>query len=387
MALIDKLTAIGDGFRASRGVSDKFTLDQMATMAAEPNIDVLIERSITEVNSNAKSIAPCAFYENDNLVTVNVPAATSIGEHAFSKCSNLQTIDSSAVTSIGENAFYNCSSLTELILRNEIICELNALPANLPIRRIYVPSALINLYKTEVRWQNYSKYFRALEEYTVDGTITGPLDPEKTSQEDPIVNAVLEVSKITDDTTSLDGTKYEDEEFILLRIQTTPGGVVNVTYGNLTKTINKSQTVFFGKYNGKSDSVETPSSGTVTIEGDYISIESGGYSSGKNKTKTCECITGINSFGDISNISNMAFANCTKLTGNITIPNSVLNIGLGAFEGCTGLTSVTFDNTDGWFVVENSWSDPSSIPVDVTDPVANVTLLTDTYKDYFWKRA
>lgn len=35
MALIDKITAIADGFRSSRGTTDKYTLDQMATLAAE----------------------------------------------------------------------------------------------------------------------------------------------------------------------------------------------------------------------------------------------------------------------------------------------------------------------------------------------------------------
>lgn len=36
MALTDKLTAIADGFRASRGTSPKYSLDHMAILAAEP---------------------------------------------------------------------------------------------------------------------------------------------------------------------------------------------------------------------------------------------------------------------------------------------------------------------------------------------------------------
>lgn len=36
MALIDKLKAIGDGFRSSRGTEQEFTLDEMAAMASEP---------------------------------------------------------------------------------------------------------------------------------------------------------------------------------------------------------------------------------------------------------------------------------------------------------------------------------------------------------------
>lgn len=35
MALIDKLKAIADGFRASRGTSKEYSLDEMAVLAAE----------------------------------------------------------------------------------------------------------------------------------------------------------------------------------------------------------------------------------------------------------------------------------------------------------------------------------------------------------------
>lgn len=36
MALIDKLTAIADGFRSSRGTTEPLSLEQMAVLAAEP---------------------------------------------------------------------------------------------------------------------------------------------------------------------------------------------------------------------------------------------------------------------------------------------------------------------------------------------------------------
>ena len=45
---------------------------------------------------------------------------------------------------------------------------------------IYVPFALIEQYKAATNWSTYAAQFRALEDYTVDGTITGGLDPAKT---------------------------------------------------------------------------------------------------------------------------------------------------------------------------------------------------------------
>ena len=58
MALTDKLTAIADGFRTSRGTEQKYTLDEMAVLAAEkvgggqPDCVIIFE-SITNI-----SIAP-----------------------------------------------------------------------------------------------------------------------------------------------------------------------------------------------------------------------------------------------------------------------------------------------------------------------------------------
>jgi hypothetical protein len=49
----------------------------------------------------------------------------------------------------------------------------------------YVPRALLSDddatkdYRRATNWATYASQFRALEDYTVDGTITGDLDPNK----------------------------------------------------------------------------------------------------------------------------------------------------------------------------------------------------------------
>lgn len=159
--------------------------------------------------------------------------------------------------------------------------------------------------------------------------------------------AVLEVEKITSDTYAGE-TTYTGEQFILLDIYPqTVGSVVNVTYGGLTKTLAFSganaQQVYFGTFNGVSDSVATPASGTLTIEGDYDGIAVGTYkqySNNKATNKYCSCITAVSDFGSILSLTDLMFYQCTQLT-HISLPNNIVAIGNSAFCRCTGLTSIT----------------------------------------------
>ena len=75
--------------------------------------------------------------------------------------------------------------MTALILRTEAIPTLQDLntiqntPINTGTGYIYVPSALVDSYKSATNWSTYATQFRALEDWTVDGTITGELDWDK----------------------------------------------------------------------------------------------------------------------------------------------------------------------------------------------------------------
>lgn len=162
---------------------------------------------------------------------------------------------------------------------------------------------------------------------------------------------ILQVEKITSDTYAGEKT-YSSESFILLDIYPKTNGTVKVTYGGLTKTITdtsgaeepNAQQVYFGTFNGVSDSVTTPASGELRIEGSFYAFGAGGFkksSSDKSNSVVDSPITAVNDWGGITIIPNSAFRYSEKL--NITeIPDGVTSIGASAFE-----MEVASNNADG----------------------------------------
>lgn len=199
--------------------------------------------NVTSVSfPNAIDIKDKAFQYCSNIATVNFPKVTKVGANAFTECMNLSelyfpectTIMGSAFThcrkatkgifpklttlgnvaafascwylrvldlglcqSIGGTTCNMCYSLVAVLLRGESLCPLddtsafnncyhfhgtvNATynPDGLKDGYIYVPRSLVASYQAATKWSTFASQFRALEDYTVDGTITGELDPNK----------------------------------------------------------------------------------------------------------------------------------------------------------------------------------------------------------------
>ena len=175
---------------------------------------------------------------------------------------------------------------------------------------------------------------------------------------------VLEVTKITSKT-YVGSTSYTGEQFILLDIYPKAAdSIVDVTYGGLTKRLEFSgtnaQQVFFGTFGGAPDSVETPETGTLTIEGDFSAFGCGAYkldSTAKDNNSYCACITAIRDCGAVTSIPVGAFKNCNSIS-SCTIPSSVTSVGDSAFEGNFLNRTLTFKSipTFGSNVFKNNYS-------------------------------
>lgn len=152
---------------------------------------------------NATSIGINAFNGCQKLANkVRFPLLTTANQRIFQGCWRIPSIDLPVCTSIAAYAFYECRMLTALILRSGTMCTLAATtalvdcyhiegkdkpenPGGLKDGYIYVPRALLSDvdatkdYRRATNWSTYATQFRALEDYTVDGTITGELDETK----------------------------------------------------------------------------------------------------------------------------------------------------------------------------------------------------------------
>lgn len=124
----------------------------------------------------------------DKMTELILPECKSVGNSSLTSWANLKFVDLPKCTSIANYGLRNNSKLETLILRSETMCTLSSYALNSTkvfngTGYVYVPRALIASYQVATNWETiYGKNanaFRALEDYTVDGTITGELDETK----------------------------------------------------------------------------------------------------------------------------------------------------------------------------------------------------------------
>lgn len=192
--------------------------------------DQIIMRTVTEYRENRiTKVGQYAFYGCTQLVEVDIPNAISIGKEAFQNCSRMTKLNVPNVETIGQYAFQSVYGVKKMvfpkvkaidnyaglfadgrfvnrvhtidfhilerigyegisntdpvafIIRNTAkVCILDQVPYNWNNAYIYVPAALRDSYISATNWSAFGETrIRALEDYTVDGTVTGELDETK----------------------------------------------------------------------------------------------------------------------------------------------------------------------------------------------------------------
>ncbi len=143
----------------------------------DSQLDALINGSITEIKSNVTEIGQGAFFARKKMTIADFPKATMIRAQAFFQCSTLkalilrseEVVTLENVSAFSSSAIHNNGSTVDGVSHKGYV---------------YVPRSLLSDtdstkdYRQATNWSSYER-FRALEDFTVDGTITGALDESK----------------------------------------------------------------------------------------------------------------------------------------------------------------------------------------------------------------
>lgn len=111
-----------------------------------------------------------AFRNCTSLEEINLPSVTKMYTYAFQGCTALRKVDLSKVTTMSYYNFQNCSALEALIIRTNSVCTVESGNFNGSgiangTGYIYVPSSLVDSYKTATNWVTYADQIRAIEDY------------------------------------------------------------------------------------------------------------------------------------------------------------------------------------------------------------------------------
>lgn len=172
-----------------------------------------LTREITEYSNPTLTKIGAYAFAGMPITYLDLPELTTIGGYAFCNCTELEEMvfpkltevpyngfrefkglvkaDFWSLKAIYSNGFYQCANLETLIIRSTTLCTVaagtvfSASKIASGTGYIYVPRALLSDtddtkdYRRATNWSAFSNQFRALEDYTVDGTATGALDESK----------------------------------------------------------------------------------------------------------------------------------------------------------------------------------------------------------------
>ena len=136
-------------------------------------VNSLIDRTISGayVNNTVTIIGRYGLAGCTKLTSVMLPAVRITDGNSMVDCSELIKADFSNLQNIRYLTFSRNKKLVTLIIRTQVVTKLEKTTAfrDTPIESgtgyVYVPSALVDSYKTATNWSTYANQIRAIEDY------------------------------------------------------------------------------------------------------------------------------------------------------------------------------------------------------------------------------
>ena len=345
------------------------------------------------------SISGLAFYNCAYIRSLVIPSSvTTIGTWAFHGCSSLSSVTiSEGVTSISDLAFNECSSLTSIILPSSLkTMKADAFLGCDKLVEVY------NLSPLDVT--SHFPSAKVINDSTEDASIIEKVDDYIFMTWEGEYYLIGYVGSDTEITLP---KSYDGNSYVIFSYAFKGSKVTKVT---IPKDVKIGRYAFY-----HCDTLKE-----VIMENGVTSIGDGAFYYCSSLTdivipesitkinnemfRNCASLTSITLHDGITSIGNSAFNGCLSLESivlpsgvtsigsvafaacplkDIVIPDSINYIGDAVFLSCSSLTSVTFENTEGWSCRKTS-SSGDKTALDVSDASANASSLTGKYVFYIW---
>ena len=326
------VTSIGSGaFRGCTGLTNMIIPSSVTSMGGGVFMECTGLTSIS-IPSSVTSIGDLAFYGCSSLTSVTIPeGVTSIGDSAFWGCTGLTSISiPSSVTSIAESTFCGCSGLTNMIIPSSVTSIGRGAFANCSgLTSVTIPSSVTTIGNEAFRYCSSLTYVTVKKKsppYISANAFTNYAAKLYVPAGCKAAYQAADVWKKFKEIIEHDDITFADATVKALCLKYWDSNVD----GELNKTeahnVNDLGHVFRGE--------------TTITSFDELQYFTGLSSIVYEAFEGCSGLTSVTIPEGVTSIGRNAFANCSGLT-SVTIPSSVTSIGGDAFRGCHGLTRVT----------------------------------------------
>ena len=353
----------------------------------------------TTIPNSVTSIGGYAFIGCSGLTSITIPnSVTSIGYYAFEYCSGLTSITipnsiasieyctfsycsgltsltiPNSVTSIGGDAFKGCSGLTSVVIGNSVTSiEFGAFAGCSELTSLTIPTSV-----TSISWDAFSNCSGLASIVVENGN---PIYDSRNG-----CNAIIETSS----NTLVVGCKNTIIPNSVTSIGygfAGCGGLTSVTIPNSVKSIGgwafsncsglssivvENGNPIYDSRDGCNAIIEK-SSNTLVVGCKNTIIPNSVTSIGYRAFEGHSGLTSLTIPNSVTSIGTNAFYECSGLI-SLIIPNSVTSIGEFAFSGCSGLTSLTIPNSVTYinrFAFQNCSGLTSVTSLNTTPPYAD----------------
>ena len=342
----NSVTSIGESaFDCSSLTS--ITIPNSVTSIGRSAFNYCSDLTSVTISNRVTSIGANTFRGCRGLSSVIIPeSVTSVGDYAFNGCSSLTSVTiPSSVTSIGNNAFNGCSSLTCVKNFSNTPQSISSSTfSNRANATLYVPKGKKGAYEAA----NYWKEFKNIEESisftdaNVETLCVANWDTDGNGELDLVeAAAVTSIGSVFSSNTSI--TSFDELQYFTGLTTINDYAFLNCT--GLTSITIPESVSRIGIYAFQSNGLTS-----ITIPESVTRIGNAAF-------LNCSSLTRAE-FASIESLCNISFDNSSSnplyyahhlyINGeevkDVVIPESVTNISMYTFSGCTGLTSLSVES-------------------------------------------